>query len=67
MALGVHLRMRDSTLLRHARTTTIGIVLWVSTLTVSLPSTIAETPLRPWEAIAIASHPLFLAVSIIVS
>jgi hypothetical protein len=29
----------------------------VSTLTVSLPSTIAETPRRPWEAITIASHP----------
>src|SRR6516162_7920743 len=59
--------MRDSTLLRQARTTTTGMLLWVSTLTVSLPSTTAETPRRPWEAITIASHPLFLAVSIIVS
>src|SRR5262249_39361016 len=53
--------------LRYARTTTTGILLWVSTLTVSLPSTTAETPRRPWEAITIASHPLFRAVSIIAS
>src|SRR6516165_3638524 len=57
--------MRDSPLLRHARTTTTGIVLSVSTLTVSLPRTIAETPRRPWEAITIASHPLALAISMI--
>src|ERR1700730_5038824 len=32
-------------------------VLWVSTLTVSLPSTIADTPRRPCDAITIRSHP----------
>ena len=47
------------------RTTTTGTALWVSTLTVSLPSTIAETPRRPCEAITMASHPSFFAVSII--
>src|SRR6516225_4146899 len=47
------------------RTTITGTVLWVSTFTVSLPSTIAETPRRPCEAITIASHPLALAVSMI--
>ena len=31
-------------------------VLWVRTLTVSLPRTIAEIPRRPWEAITIKSH-----------
>ena len=40
-------------------------VLWVSTLTVSLPRTIAEIPLRPWEAITIKSHPFVFAASII--
>jgi hypothetical protein len=47
------------------RTTTTGVVLWVSTFTVSLPSTTAETPRRPCDAITIASHPLALAVSMI--
>src|SRR6516164_8997622 len=60
-------KMQRRMLLRYPRTTTTGMLLWVSTLTVSLPSTIAETPRRPWAAITIASHPLFLAVSIIVS
>ena len=53
--------------LHYARTTTTGMVLWVSTFTVSLPSTIAETPRRPWDAIKIASHPVFIAVSIMAS
>src|SRR6516225_8973678 len=59
--------MQRNMLLRYPRTTTTGVLLWVSTSTVSLPSTIAETPRRPWEAITIASHPFFLAVSIIAS
>jgi hypothetical protein len=36
-------------------------VLWVSTFSVSLPSTIAEMPRRPWDAITIKSHALELA------
>jgi hypothetical protein len=53
--------------LHYARITTTGILQWVSTFTVSLPSTIAEMPRRPWDAIKIASHPVFLAVSIMAS
>jgi hypothetical protein len=34
----------------------------VSTFTVSLPSTIAETTRRPCDAITIKSHPLALAI-----
>ena len=52
---------------RCPRTTTTGIRLWVSTLTVSLPSTIAETPRRPCEAMTTASHPNFFAVLMIAS
>jgi len=40
-------------------------VLWVSTLSVSLPSTIAEMPRQPCDAIMIKSHALLLATSII--
>ena len=40
-------------------------MLWVSTLTASLPSTIADIPRRPCEAITIKSHPLLTAVSMI--
>src|SRR6516165_381540 len=58
--------LRQNTLrVAHQRYTSTGIVLWVSTLTVSLPSTMAETPRRPCEAMTIASHPCFFAVSII--
>jgi hypothetical protein len=53
--------------LHYVRITTTGIVQWVSTFTVSLPSMIAEMPRRPWDAIKIASHPVFLAVSIMAS
>src|SRR5437868_12601132 len=53
--------------LHYARITTTGILQWVSTFTVSLPSTIAEMPRRPWDAIKIASHPASLAVSIMAS
>jgi len=47
---------------RHTMT---GMALCVSTLRVSLPSKIADIPRRPCEAIWIASHPRFCAVSII--
>lgn len=46
-----------------ARKTRTGMVLCVSTLTVSLPSTIAEIPRRPCEAMTIRSHNLRAAVS----
>lgn len=49
---------------RH-RQTSVGILLWVKTFTVSLPSTSAETPFRPWEAMTIRSQPRAIAVSII--
>lgn len=45
------------------RTTSTGTVLCVSTLTVSLPSTIAEIPRRPCEAMTIRSHDFRAAVS----
>jgi len=45
------------------RTTSTGMVLCVSTLTVSLPSTIAEIPRRPCEAMTIRSHDFRAAVS----
>jgi hypothetical protein len=47
------------------RYTSTGIFEWVSTLTVSLPRTTAETPRRPCEAITIKSHPLAEAASMI--
>ena len=45
------------------RTTSTGMVLCVSTLTASLPSTIAEIPRRPCEAMTIRSHDFRAAVS----
>lgn len=47
------------------RTTNTGMVVCASTFTVSLPSTMAEIPRRPCEAMAIRSHPLDVAVSMI--
>jgi hypothetical protein len=47
------------------RYTSTGISECVSTLTVSLPRTTAETPRRPCEAITIKSHPLAEAASMI--
>jgi hypothetical protein len=47
------------------RYTSTGIFECVSTLTVSLPRTTAETPRRPCEAITIKSHPLAEAASMI--
>ncbi len=47
------------------RYTSTGIFECVSTLTVSLPSTTAETPRRPCEAITIKSHPRAKAASMI--
>ena len=47
----------------RGRTTSTGTVLCVSTLTVSLPGTIAETPRRPCEAMTIRSHDFRAAVS----
>jgi hypothetical protein len=47
------------------RYTSTGIFECVSTLTVSLQRTTAETPRRPWEAITIKSHFLASAASII--
>ena len=48
---------------RAQRYTSTGILLWVRTLTVWLPKTTADIPLRPCDAIMIKSHPLFWAVS----
>ena len=47
------------------RWTSTGILEWVSTLSVSLPRTIAEMPWRPCEAMTTRSHPFNSAVSII--
>ena len=47
------------------RWTSTGILQWVRTFTVSLPSAIAEMPWRPCEAITIRSQPFDPAVSII--
>jgi hypothetical protein len=47
------------------RYTSTGIFECVSTLTVSLPRTTAETPRRPCEAITIKSHLLAEAASMI--
>jgi hypothetical protein len=47
------------------RYTSTGIFECVSTLTVSLPRTTAETPRRPCEAITIKSHFLASAASMI--
>jgi hypothetical protein len=47
------------------RYTSTGIFECVSTLTVSLPSTTAETPRCPCEAITIKSHFLAVAASMI--
>lgn len=46
-----------------ARTMSTGMALCVSTLTVSLPSTTAEIPRRPCEAMTIKSHDFRAAVS----
>lgn len=54
----------DSMIAAHRQTST-GIVLCVRTLVVSLPSTRAETPLRPCEAMQIKSHCLSRAVAMI--
>ena len=48
---------------RSQRYTSTGMLLWVRTLTVWLPKTTADMPLRPCDAITIKSHPLFWAVS----
>jgi len=48
---------------RPQRYTSTGMLLWVRTLTVWLPKTTADIPLRPCDAIMIKSHPLFWAVS----
>ena len=55
-------RSREDT--RYRQTST-GIVLCVRTLVVSLPSTRAETPLRPCDAMQIRSHCLSRAVAMI--
>ena len=47
------------------RWTSTGTLQWVRTLTVSLPSTIAEIPWRPCEAITIRSQTFDAAVSMI--
>ena len=49
------------------RQTSTGILLCVSTLVVSLPSTSADIPLRPCDAMKIRSHPFCFAVSMIAS
>jgi hypothetical protein len=49
----------------HHRWTSTGIFECVSTLTVSLPRTIAEMPRRPCEAMTIRSQPFDTAVSMI--
>jgi hypothetical protein len=49
----------------HPQRYTTGIFECVSTLTVSLPRTTAETPRRPCEAITIKSHFLASAASMI--
>jgi hypothetical protein len=46
-------------------TTTTGMLVWVSTLLVTLPSSTAEMPLRPCEAMMMASQPLSSAVLMI--
>src|SRR5512137_279891 len=43
------------------RTTSTGSLLWVNTFCVSLPSSSADTPRRPCDAMTIASHFCFLA------
>jgi hypothetical protein len=48
----------------EGRTTSTGTALCVNTLTVSLPSTMAEIPRRPCEAMTMRSQPLCVAVSI---
>ena len=47
----------------NQRCTSTGIFECVSTWTVTLPSTMAATPRRPWEAMVIRSHPFDRAVS----
>ena len=48
----------------EGRTTSTGMALCVNTLTVSLPSTMAEIPRRPCEAMTMRSQPFCVAVSI---
>jgi hypothetical protein len=48
----------------EGRTTSTGMALCVNTLTVSLPSTTAEIPRRPCEAMTTRSQPFCVAVSI---
>ena len=43
------------------RTTSTGMLEWVNTFCVSLPSTTADTPRRPCDAITIKSHRLSFA------
>ena len=47
------------------RQTRTGMLVWVSTLLVVLPSKIAEIPPRPCEAMTITSQPLSTAVAMI--
>src|SRR6185369_8302494 len=49
------------------RSTSTGMLLWVRTCCVSLPSRMRLKPLRPCEAITIRSHLLFFAVDMIAS
>jgi hypothetical protein len=63
-ALGDHQLAASHRFLRH-RCTRTGILRCVSTLTVSLPRTIAEMPRRPCEAMTIRSQPFPSAASII--
>ena len=57
-------RKRPMKTARH-RCTSTGILQWVRTLTVSLPSTIADMPWRPCEAMTIRSQSFDPAVSMI--
>src|SRR5207244_10466416 len=47
------------------RTTITGTLLWVSTLKVSPPISIAARPLRPWDAMHMASQRCFSAAMMI--
>jgi GNAT superfamily N-acetyltransferase len=48
---------------RFQRHTNTGVFVFVSTLFVTLPRTIADSPLRPCDAITIRSQPLSVAVA----
>jgi len=49
------------------RYTSTGILEWVSTFCVSLADQKPRTPLRPWEAIIMRSHPFCSATRIMAS